>query len=76
MQLLPHLHPSSYPDNFTKIEFVDSLLSSISLSWFAPLLEKNSHVLNNFETFMREFSFIFRESDRIRVAETKIKNLS
>lgn len=75
VQLFLDLHPSNYPDEFIKTRFVDTLFSRVGLFWFTPLLEKNSNVVNNFETLVVEFFTTFGESHRTRIAKKKIRNL-
>jgi hypothetical protein len=52
-----------------------SLLLRNALSWFAPFLEKRSPVLQNIAQFEALFTAAFGDSDRKRVAETKIQSL-
>jgi hypothetical protein len=40
---------------------------------FAPLLKRNSNILDNFEVFVIELSATFEESDKKRVAKHKYK---
>lgn len=75
VQLFLHMHPSRYADGATQIGFVGTLLTGSALSWFAPLLEKNSPLLRDWEAFLETFSAAFGDSDRERVAETKMQNL-
>ena len=49
------LHPSRYPTDASQVGLVGTLLSGTTLAWFAPLLEKESPLLNNFEEFISEF---------------------
>ena len=46
------MHPSRYPTDASRVGLVGTLLSGTALAWFAPLLEKNSPMLNNFEEFI------------------------
>ena len=70
VRLYLHLHPFRYSNDFVKVGFVRTLLTGIALLWFAPLLERKSNILNNFEVFMTGLSTIFGKSDKKRVAET------
>ena len=54
---------------------IGTLLTGQALSWFAPLFEKRSPVLNNFETFLEAFAEAFGEHDKARWATTKIRSL-
>ena len=75
VRLYLRLYPSRYPDEFTQVAFIGTLLSGNARSWFAPLLEKNSPILYNLEAFMERFTAAFGDSDREGVAERKIQNL-
>src|SRR4051812_41685594 len=54
---------------------IGSLLTKAAQSWFTPLVEKNSPLLENYEEFLRQFEAIFREHDRSWVAAQKIRNM-
>ena len=41
--LLIQMHPSRYPTDASRVRLVGTLLSGITLAWFAPLLEKDLH---------------------------------
>jgi hypothetical protein len=69
------LRPSRYPDDSTQVAFIGSLLLENALSWFAPFLEKNLPVLQNMAQHEALFTTAFGDSDRERVAETKMQNL-
>jgi hypothetical protein len=43
--------------------------------WFAPLLDKNSTLLEDWDDFLIEFNDTFGKSDRIQMATTKIRLL-
>ena len=75
VKLFLRLHPLRYPDGTTQVGFVGTLLSSTTLSWFAPLMERNSPLLNDLDAFLEALTATFGDSDRERVAETKIQTL-
>jgi len=75
VKLYLRLHPLQYPDGFTQVGFIGALLSGSALSWFAPLMEKDSRLLYNLNSFLEVFTTTFGESDRERVAETKLLSL-
>ena len=75
VRLYLRLYHSRYPDGFTQVAFIGTLLSGNARSWFAPLLEKDSPILYNLEAFMERFTAAFGDSDREGVAERKIQNL-
>ena len=69
------MHPSRYPTDASRVGLVGTLLSGTALAWFAPLLEKNSPLLNNFEEFISEFKACFGDTDSIRTTINKIRRL-
>lgn len=69
------LQPQRYPTDVSRVGLVGTLLSGQALSWFAPLFEKQSPILNSFEAFMVAFEEAFGEHDKIRSATTKIRGL-
>ena len=70
------MHPSRYPTDASRVVgLVGSLLSGSALAWFAPLLEKESPLLNSFEEFISEFKSCFGDSDSIRTTINKIRRL-
>jgi hypothetical protein len=75
VRLYLRLYSSYYPDGFTQVAFIGTLLSGNARSWLAPLLEKDSPILYNLEAFLERFTAAFGDSDRERVAERKIQNL-
>ena len=75
VKLYLRLHPFQYPDGFTQVGFIGALLSGSALSWFAPLMEKDSRILYDLNAFLEAFTATFGESDRERVAETKLVSL-
>ena len=56
----------------SQVGLVRTLLTGQALLWFAPLFEKRSPILNNFETFLEAFAEAFGEHDKARWATTKI----
>lgn len=75
VKLYLRLHHFQYPDGFTQVGFIGALLSGSALSWFAPLMEKDSRILYDLNAFLEVFTAIFGESDRERVTETKLLSL-
>ena len=47
---------------------VGTLLSGTTLAWFAPLLEQESPLLNNFEEFISEFKACFGDTNSVIVS--------
>jgi hypothetical protein len=62
-----------YPTDSSQVGLVGILLTHTTLSWFAPLLEENSPILNNFEEFINEFKACVRDMDTVRMAINKIR---
>jgi hypothetical protein len=75
VRLVIQMHPSRYPTDASRVGLVGTLLSGTALAWFAPLLEKNSPLLNNFEEFISEFKACFGDTDSIRTAINKVRRL-
>ena len=69
------MHPTRYPTDASRVGLVGTLLTSTILSWFAPLLETNSPLLNNFEEFIKELKACFGDTDSARTAINKIRIL-
>ena len=53
--LFIRMQPHRFFTQIYKVELVDILLSSSAFSWFEPLNEQNSSMLEDFGTFMEEF---------------------
>jgi hypothetical protein len=51
------------------------LLSENALSWFTPFLEKHSPMLQDMAQFQAFFTATLGESDKERVAKTKMQSL-
>ena len=54
---------------------IGTLLSGTALAWFAPLLEKKSPLLNNFDEFIKEFQANFGDTDSVRTVINKLRRL-
>ena len=59
----------------SQVGLVGTLLSGTTLAWFAPLLEQESPLLNNFEEFISEFKICFGDTDSVRMTIKKIRRL-
>jgi hypothetical protein len=75
VRLVIQLHPSRYPTDAARVGLVGTLLSGTALAWFAPLLEKSSPLLKDFEGFIKEFQASFGDTDSARTAINKIRRL-
>ena len=69
------MHPTRYPTDSSQVGLVGTLLTGTTLSWFTPLLEANSPLLNNFEEFIKEFKACFGDTDSVGMAINKIRTL-
>ena len=75
VRLIIHMHPNRYPTDATRVGLVGTLLTGTALAWFAPLLEKKSPILENFDTFINEFQASFGDTDSVRTTINKIRRL-
>ncbi|KAH7286473.1 hypothetical protein KP509_32G008900 [Ceratopteris richardii] len=57
------MQPDRYRDEACKVGFIGTLLCGQALSWFAPILEKNMIVLQDYEGFLRELTATFGDAD-------------
>jgi aldehyde:ferredoxin oxidoreductase len=57
------------------VGLLGTLLTGTVLAWFAPLLERQSLVLEDFEGFIKEFQACFGDSDSVRTTINKIRRL-
>ena len=72
VRLINILQPQRYSTNAALVGSVGTLLTEQTLSWFAPVFEKNATILSNFEAFLEAFSETLGEHNKIRSATTKI----
>lgn len=66
IQLMTILQFEHYPIEESRVGLVRTLLTRQALSWFAPLFEKKSPILSNFEAFLEAFGEAFEEHDKTR----------
>jgi len=52
VRFIIQLHQHCYLDDRIEVGFIGTLLSDTILTWFAPFLEGQFLILNNFETFL------------------------
>jgi hypothetical protein len=69
------MQPLRYPIEETQVGLIGTLLSGTALSWFSPLVEKDSPLLQDFGGFLEEFTNTFGETDKERTATKKIRSL-
>src|SRR5690348_2725920 len=79
------LHPQRFPDDFSKVGFLGSLLSDQAANWFAPLLDnttdnerekaRKEHLLHNWTDCLELFTSSYGDLDRARTAATKLRAL-
>ena len=65
IRLIFRLQPQQYPTGASQVRLIGTLLSGAALSWFAPLLEKKSFLLEDLDDFLAEFYDTFGETDRV-----------
>ena len=75
VRLVIKLHPSHYPTDVARVGLVGTLLTGTALVWFAPLLERHSPLLKEFEGFLNEFQANFGDTDSMRTFVNKIRRL-
>ncbi len=75
VRLIMQLHPRHYFDDTTRVGFVGTLLIGTAASWFAPILETSSPLLQDFNAFMAEFEAMFGDSDKARTSTNKLRCL-
>lgn len=75
IRLIIRMQPLRYPTEETQVGLIGTLLSGTALSWFSPLVEKDSPLLQDFGGFLEEFTNTFGETDKERTATTKIRSL-
>jgi hypothetical protein len=71
--LIIQLHLHRYSDDTTRIGFVGTLRAGIAITWFAPILETSSCLLQDFNAFMVEFEAMFGDSDKARTSANKLR---
>jgi hypothetical protein len=69
------MHPSRYPTYASQVGLIGTVLSGRALAWFAPLLEKSSPLLNNYEEFISECKACFGDTNSITTTINKIRRL-
>lgn len=75
IRLLIRMQPLRYPTGEIQVGLIGTLLSGTALSWFSPLVEKNSPLLQDLDDFLEEFTNTFGETDKARTATTKLRSL-
>ena len=75
IRLIIKTHSRRYVITSDKIGLVETLLKGPALAWFAPLLEDESSLLEDFEKFIKNLEETFGDADKERTAATKIRTL-
>jgi hypothetical protein len=75
VRLIMQLHPCRYFDDTTRVRFVGTLLTGTAATWFAPILETSSLLLQDFNAFMAEFEAMFGDSEKARTSANKLRCL-
>jgi hypothetical protein len=63
--LIFQLQLRQYPTGAFQVGLIGTLLSRAALSWFVPLLEKKSSLLEDLDDFFAEFNDMFGKTDRV-----------
>ncbi len=69
------LHQHRYLDNRTQVGLINTLLLDTTLTWFAPFLEHQSPLLDNFEAFFEKISASFGDSNKENITKNKLQAL-
>jgi hypothetical protein len=75
VHLIIQLHPRCYLDDTTCVGFVGTLLTGTTTTWFAPILETSSPLLQDFNAFMAKFEVVFGDSDKAMTSANKLRRL-
>ena len=75
VHLVIQMHPTRYPTNASRVGLIGTLLSGTTLAWFAPLLEKESSLLGNFEEPIMDFKAYFRDINSVGTTINKLLRL-
>jgi hypothetical protein len=73
VHLIMQLHPRRYFDDTICVGFVGTLLTGTATTWFAPILETSSPLLQDFNAFMAKFETVFGDSDKARTSPNKLR---
>jgi hypothetical protein len=73
--LIFRLQSWQYSTGASQVGFIRTLLSGVVLSWFVPLLEKNSTLFDDLNDFLTEVNDTFGETNRVWMATTKLLSL-
>jgi hypothetical protein len=75
VHLIMQLHPRRYFDDTIRVGFIGTLLTGTAATWFAPILETSSPLLQDFNAFMVAFEAVFGDSDKARTSANKLRRL-
>ena len=75
VRLFIRMQPHRFSTQISKVELVGTLLSGSVLSKLKSLNEKNSLILEEFETFVKKLLVAFGDIDKARMANKKIRDL-
>jgi hypothetical protein len=75
VSLIMQLHPRRYFDDTTRVGFVGTLLTGTVATWFVPILETSSPLLQDFNAFMVEFEAMIGDSGKVRTLANKLRRL-
>jgi hypothetical protein len=72
VRLVIQLHFHWYPIGLVQVKLISTLLSSMAFLWFAPLLEHQSPLFNEFKAFIKYFNATFGDSNKEYTSNIKI----
>lgn len=75
LEIVFSTQPSRYSTDRIKVMYLGSFLRGPAASWFAPYVERNPPILNNYRTFMILFRNTFDHPDLMADASRKLRNL-
>jgi len=69
------MQPQRYPTTKSQVGLISTLFTGVTLLWFSPLLEKNSLILVDLDTFLTKFNNTFGNTNRVQTIITKLRSL-
>ena len=75
LELIFLAKPTSFATDKAKVTFAATYLRGSAFSWFAPYLEQQDSILQDYDRFSQELSSMFGDPDRIASAERALMTL-
>ena len=69
------MHPIRYPRDASHVGLVGKILNGTTLACFAPVLERELSLLDNFEEFIIDFKAFLGDTDSVRTEISKVRTL-